>query len=67
MVGGTNLSLIASAQNAASSAPVAPSRWPVMDFVDEMLMSFAPSPNTSLNAFVSITSFRWVDVPCALM
>jgi len=38
-----------------------------MDFVDEMLMLFACSPNTSLNAFVSMTSFRCVDVPCALM
>ena len=27
----------------------------------------ADSPNTSLNAFVSIPSFRCVDVPCALM
>ena len=38
-----------------------------MDFVEEMLICRACSPNTSLNAFVSMTSFMRVDVPCALM
>ena len=58
---------MASAHTAASRAPVAPRRCPVMDFVEEMLICRACSPNTSLNAFVSMASFMRVDVPCALM
>ena len=53
---------------AASIAPVAPRQCPWNGFVEEMLIFFAwSSPNTRLNAFVSMESLRWVEVPCALM
>src|SRR5438067_923293 len=66
MVGGTIPWCRASAVNAASTPPAAPSRCPVMLFV-ELTMSplFAQSPKTFFSAFVSAMSPTGVDVPCA--
>ena len=47
----------------ASTAPAAPSIWPVMDFVELMFNSYACCPNTSLIAFASEISPTGVDVP----
>ena len=46
-----------------STAPAAPSKWPVMDFVELMFNSYACCPNTSLIAFASEISPTGVDVP----
>src|SRR5688572_5696069 len=67
MVGGRTPSRMAMITKAASTAPEAPSRWPVMDLVDEMGISYACSPNTVLIAAVSLLSFNGVEVPCALI
>ena len=50
-----------------STAPAAPSMWPVADLVELTLSAFAASPNTALIALVSLRSLAGVDVPCALM
>ena len=51
----------------ASSAPAAPSRCPVIDFVEDTMSVCACSPKTRLMAAVSSRSFGCVDVPWALM
>ena len=43
------------------------SRWPVIDLVEDTASLYAWPPNTVLMAVVSQLSFRWVDVPWALM
>ena len=51
-----------------ASAPAPPSRWPVIDFVDEIgTRRASTSPNTSLMAAVSVASLAGVEVPWALM
>jgi hypothetical protein len=67
IVGGTIESREASAQRMNSTAPAAPSMWPVIDLVELTLMRFAASPKTALIALVSLRSLAGVDVPCALM
>ena len=58
-------SFTASTLAMASTAPAAPSMWPVMDLV-ELTISFpAWSPNTFFRAAVSPLSFRGVEVPWA--
>ena len=57
---------IASAQTAPSTAPAAPSMWPVIDFVEDTATRCAiSSPSTALIATVSLASFNCVEVPCA--
>ena len=51
----------------ASTPPDAPSRWPIMLLVLEIISFLACSPKTCLIAFVSATSPRPVLVPWALM
>src|SRR4029453_19280425 len=51
----------------ASSPPAAPSRWPVIDFVDDTMSDPAWSPKQRLIASVSTLSPCGVHVPCALM
>jgi hypothetical protein len=50
----------------ASTPPLAPSKWPCMDLVEETARLPASSPNTPLMAFVSLTSLSAVAVPWAL-
>ena len=59
--------LILKTEDMASTAPAAPNRWPVIDFVELIFMSYKCFPNTSLRALVSATSPRGVDVPCILI
>ena len=47
----------------ASIAPAAPSKCPVIDFVELMFNFLACSPNTSLIAFTSDMSPTGVEVP----
>ena len=61
-------SFTASTQAMASTAPAAPSMWPVMDLVeDTMHWRAASSPRAVLMALVSQASLRGVLVPWALM
>ena len=50
----------------ASTAPAAPNKWPVFPFV-ELTITFVLFPSIVFIAFVSIESFRCVDVPCAFI
>src|SRR3546814_11416060 len=49
-VGGTTLSRIARIEKIASTAPAAPSRWPIADLVDDLDTFFTPSPNNRRTA-----------------
>jgi len=51
----------------ASTAPAAPSRCPIIDFVELMASLRACSPKSRLIAQVSMRSLGGVEVPCALM
>src|SRR5215467_9776989 len=51
-------SSIAFTQATASTLPLAPKRWPCIDFVDEMASVLAELPNTSLIARVSFVERR---------
>ena len=62
MVGGILPVLQTKIETIVSSAPVAPSKWPVIDLVDPTTISYARSPSTSLIAVVSIAS-AIVEVP----
>ena len=55
--------LIANAQIAVSIPPAAPSRWPVIDFVELTATFRACAPNTVLMAVVSHLSPTGVEVP----
>src|SRR3546814_568239 len=66
-VGGTTLSRIARIEKIASTAPAAPSRWPIADLVDDIDTFFTASPNNRRTAPTSISSPSGVEVPCALM
>ena len=63
MVGGIIESWIAFTHRAASSAPPAPSKWPVIDLVELMCRLDELSPRASFMALVSCVSFNGVDVP----
>src|SRR5207245_11107406 len=67
IVGGTMPVWTTSAQTAASTAPAAPSMWPVIDLVDPKTSLRACAPNTAFTAAVSAASPWGVDVPWALM
>ena len=67
MVGGRMDSFRAFRQAMASTAPAAPSMWPVMDLVELMVILRArSSPSAFLIASVSMRSFMGVPVPWAL-
>src|SRR5690606_14391912 len=65
MVGGAIWSRIASAVNAASIAPAAPSRWPVADLVELIAALAAAWPSSRSTAPSSISSPSGVEVPWA--
>src|SRR4051812_28999034 len=67
MVGGAMLSRIARMQKIASTAPAAPSRWPVEDLVEDIETLDAALPSRRWAAPNSISSPNGVEVPCALM
>jgi hypothetical protein len=46
-----------------STAPAAPSRWPIIDFVLETTVLYAASPSPTFVAAVSAGSFFAVPVP----
>ncbi len=65
MVGGRTPRESASTDTTASSPPAAPSRWPVIDLVDDTISPFfACSPKTFEIAWHSATSPCGVEVPC---
>src|SRR3546814_19339401 len=66
-VGGTTLSRIARIDKIASTAPAAPSRWPMAALVDAMETAFTASPNNRRPAHTAHSSPRRVDVPFALL
>src|SRR4029079_18376766 len=66
-VGGPMLSRIARIEKIASTAPAAPSRWPIDDLVDDIDMRLAALPTRRCTAPSSISSPSAVEVPCALM
>src|SRR5690606_31092824 len=66
-VGGTTLSRIARIEKIASTAPAAPSRWPIADLVEDIDTVLTASPNRRRTAPTSISSPSGVEVPCALM
>ncbi len=51
----------------ASTAPAAPSRCPIADFVDDMTMLPAELPTRRCTAASSISSPSGVEVPWALI
>jgi hypothetical protein len=55
----------ASSVATASTAPAAPSRCPIADFVEDTGIRIACSPSASLIACVSPRSFSGVEVPWA--
>ena len=65
MVGGMTPSPSATVHRAASNAPPAPSKWPVMLLVLLTGIRYASSPNANFNALVSCQSFNGVEVPWA--
>ena len=66
MVGGATRSRRARTVRPASTAPAAPSRWPVIDFVELTARPRACLPNTCSMAAVSARSPTGLDVACAL-
>ena len=67
MVGGAIWSRMASTVKAASTAPAAPSRWPIADLVEDMATLPAAWPSRRSTAPSSISSPSGVEVPWALM
>ena len=53
-------------QKTASTAPAAPKRCPIADFVEDIFKSLHPT-KSSLTALASMASPTTVDVPCALI
>ena len=66
-VGGATLSRIASAEKIASTAPAAPSRWPIAYLVEDIDTLPAAFPNRRSTAASSISSPIGVEVPWALI
>src|SRR5262249_47178326 len=67
MVGGTTPFAITSEHTAASIAPAAPRRWPVIDLVEASITRCAYSPKTRVTAVVAGRAFGGGEVPWALM
>ena len=67
MVAGKNPSTRAMVVKMVSTAPAAPSRWPVMDLVELTASLAAWSPKVVWMAAVSQASFMEVEVPWALI
>ncbi len=67
MVGGMADFSIAFTHIISSTAPLAPSKWPRLLFVELTGILYACSPNTDFIAELSAMSFSSVPVPCALM
>src|ERR1700733_10289336 len=67
IVGGRMLSRIANRQKIDSTAPAAPSRCPIDDFVDDVEMRPAALPTRRSTALSSISSPSGVEVPWALI
>src|SRR5207237_1285608 len=65
--GGSHCPRSAIKQTAVSTAPAAPSRWPMPAFVELTFSLEAPSPAQRLIAAASELSFNGVPVPCALI
>ncbi len=65
-VGGAVCASIAFTVTMFSTAPAAPSRWPIIDLVDDTAVWYACSPSPYLVAAVSAGSFLAVPVPCEL-
>ena len=66
MVGGTTLLFIESIQEIASIAPAAPSKCPVIDFVELIFIEYRWSLKTAPSALASALSPSGVEVPCIL-
>src|SRR5665213_1311544 len=64
-VGGHILSRIARTEKIASTAPAAPSKWPIADLVEDIETFEAALPSMRSTAFNSISSPNGVDVPWA--
>ena len=58
--------MIAMTENTDSMPPAAPSRCPVIDFVELTAILRTSSPKAFLSACVSTLSLSGVEVPCAL-
>src|SRR4029079_3677283 len=67
IVGGTTRSRIARIENIASTAPAAPSKWPIHDLVEDIEIWPADLPTSFCTAPSSISSPNGVEVPWALM
>ena len=65
-VGGITRARRARIVTTASTAPAAPNRWPIADFVDDTGMADARSPKKAFSAIVSARSLSGVEVPWAL-
>ena len=66
-MGGITLFFILRTDIEASRAPPAPSKWPVIDFVELIDMFLDCSPKTDLIAIVSYLSLSGVEVPWAFI
>ena len=66
MVGGATCSRRARIAATDSSAPAPPSRWPVIDFVDDTTAPADASPSAAAMACASTMSPAGVEVACAL-
>ena len=65
IVGGTIWSRMARMEKMASTAPAAPRRCPIDDFVEDIEILPAALPNSLSTACSSISSPSGVEVPCA--
>src|SRR5271154_3840726 len=65
-VGGAIPSRIARMEKIAPTAPAAPRRWPIADFVDDIVVVAAAFPSSRSTARSSISSPTGGEVPCAL-
>jgi len=66
VLGGISLAASVCTVATDSTAPAAPSRWPIADLVEEIGMRAAYSPSAAFRATVSARSLSWVEVPWAL-
>src|SRR5213075_246147 len=67
LVGGNHPSASAIRHTTASIAPAAPSKWPILDFVELTGTRLLVGPSSLRMASASAASFNGVPVPCALM
>ncbi len=66
-VGGATLSRIARIEKIASTAPAAPSRWPIADLVDDIDSCAGGVADQALDRAELDLVAHGVEVPCALM